>query len=57
MASKYKYPLKPKIQFYPDELTLAKFKKMAKQDGRSQSGLANHIIYQAVKDVKLEEGK
>jgi|GEM_PF-4603454 len=57
MASKYKYPLKPKIQFYPDELTLKKFKQLCKVDNRSQSSMANHIIYQAVKDVKLEDGQ
>lgn len=57
MASKYKYPLKPKIQFYPDELTLKKFKQLCDNEKRSQSSMANHIIYQAVKDIKLEDGK
>jgi hypothetical protein len=32
---------------------MAKFKRMAKDEKRSESSLASKIIYDAVKDVKL----
>jgi len=57
MAKQHTYPSRAKVQAYPDWLTYQKLKQLADGQDRSISYLVNNLIYQAVKDVKLEEGK